>query len=183
MKQPTARQLARRVEKWNRDVPIGAVVTYRSVKAARSVVITTTRTAAEVLSGHTPVVWLTGVSGCVALDHTEPLGAINRGISIGDKWEPAMKITEQAAADAYFERCVEHSLATGAASREEAEKYERDNIGYWAGYYDNETRERVERLFNCAHPVFGRIAEVGPPTPAEALAAGIARGLKIAGCT
>ncbi|MEM1083263.1 MAG: hypothetical protein AAGI48_04010 [Verrucomicrobiota bacterium] len=45
------------------------------------------------------------------------------------------------------------------------------NLGYYAGYYDQETRERVERLFDCSHPVFGR-AEDGAPTPKEALAAG-----------
>lgn len=30
------------------------------------------RTPAELLSGHTPVAWLDGVSGCIALTHLEP---------------------------------------------------------------------------------------------------------------
>jgi hypothetical protein len=94
-------------------------------------------------------------------------------ISIGDKYAPAMKITDQAEADAYFERCVAHSMATFVTLRAVAEEIERANLGYYAGYYDHETRARIERLFSCAHPVFGAIAERGPPTTQEALAAGI----------
>lgn len=102
-------------------------------------------------------------------------------ISLGDKYGPAMTIEDQAGATAYFERCVEHHVRAFGVPRAEAEAVERANLGYWAGYYDNATRERVERLFDCAHPYFGRIAEKGPPTPAEALAAGIERALKLAG--
>jgi hypothetical protein len=92
-------------------------------------------------------------------------------ITFGDKYDPAMKITDQAEADAYFEKCVSHSMSFGH-SRAEAEKIEKSNIGYWAGYYDNDTRERVERLFKCAHPVFGSITKVGAPTPEEAFQEG-----------
>ena len=35
--------------------------------------IGTTRSHAEVLSGHTAVVWITGCVGCVCLSHVEPL--------------------------------------------------------------------------------------------------------------
>lgn len=102
-------------------------------------------------------------------------------ITIGDKYGPAMNLANQDAADAYFERCVEHTMTYWEKSRAEAEAIERINLGYYAGYYDNETRERVERLFDCSHPYFGRIAQVGPPTSAEALAAGLARGSAMAG--
>ena len=37
----------------------------------------------------------------------------------------------------------------------EAEQICKSNLGYFAGYYDHETRMRVERLFKCSHPVFG----------------------------
>lgn len=39
--------------------------------------------------------------------------------------------------------------------REEAERVERFNIGYWTGYYDSATAARVQRLFRCEHPFFG----------------------------
>ena len=77
-------------------------------------------------------------------------------ISIGDKYTPAMTIVDQAEADDYFERCVEHHVRAFGVPRAEAEIIERSNLGYWAGYYDHATRERVERLFNCAHWIFGR---------------------------
>lgn len=105
------------------------------------------------------------------------MDAFPEHITIGDKYGPAMKITGHAEATAYFEKCVDHSVAAGR-SRPDAEYIERANLGYYAGYYDNETRERVERLFNCSHPVFGKISAVGAPTTEEALQAGrdMARG-------
>lgn len=92
-------------------------------------------------------------------------------ITIRDKYEPAMKITDQAEADAYFEVCVEHNMSFGEHTREEGEKVERINLGYYAGYYNHETRLRVERLFHCAHPMFGKAA-AGTPTPEEAFEMG-----------
>lgn len=92
-------------------------------------------------------------------------------VRIGMKYESAMEFTDQAEADAYFEILVEHSMRCGL-SRPEAETLERRNLGYFAGYYSNEVRERVERLFRCEHPFFGSIAKNGPPTCEQALAAG-----------
>lgn len=94
-------------------------------------------------------------------------------ITIGEKYDPAMKITDQAAADAYFEQCVEHCMRFGGRTRREAEKIERGNLGYYAGYYGSETRERVERLFRCEHPFFGGIAKHGSPSPLAAFNAGV----------
>ena len=96
-------------------------------------------------------------------------------ITYGEKYDPAMKIKTQEEADAYFEECVQHCMAHGR-NRAEAENIERSNLGYYAGYWDNETRERVERLFKCAHPVFGSIAQNGPPTAEAAFAAGVKAG-------
>lgn len=94
-------------------------------------------------------------------------------ITIGDKYDPAMKITDQAEADSYFERCVEHTMRVRPCEREEAERIERANLGYYAGYYSHDTRQRVEDLFKCAHPIFGAIAKVGAPTTDEAMQAGL----------
>lgn len=45
----------------------------------------------------------------------------------------------------------------------------RENIGYWAGYYDAETAHQIWDWFDCVHPVFGtRI-----PTAEEAFRAGV----------
>lgn len=67
-----------------------------------------------------------------------------KDISIGAKYDPAMTITDQADADAYFERCVQHTMTWWGRSREDAEKIERGNLGYYAGYGSQETRHRVE---------------------------------------
>lgn len=93
-------------------------------------------------------------------------------ITVGDKYGPAVEITDPEEADEYFEVCVAHSMGHGK-TREEAEALERSNLGYYAGYYSGETRERVERLFKCSHPIFGSIVEKGQSTPEEALWAGV----------
>lgn len=86
-----------------------------------------------------------------------------------------MEITDQQTANSYFEQCVQHCMRHGR-SRVEAKEIERQNLGYYAGYYDDETRARVERLFGCSHPVFGPIATNKSPTPEAAFAAGIKAG-------
>lgn len=100
---------------------------------------------------------------------------MKRDISMGDKYTPAMAITDQAEADKVFEQLVQDSMSYGH-SREDSEAIERGNLGYFAGYFGNETRERVERLFKCEHPIFGSIVKNGPPTLREALLAGMAIG-------
>lgn len=84
---------------------------------------------------------------------------------------PAMLITDQAEADAYFEKLVANSMHYGY-DREQAEACERSNLAYYAGYHSNQCRRRVEKLFDCAHPVFGSIAQNGPPTTEAAFEAG-----------
>jgi hypothetical protein len=91
--------------------------------------------------------------------------------TIGESYGPAMKITDQQEASEYFEMLVQSNMRHGT-TRAEAESIERQNLGYYAGYYDSATRERVEKLFSCAHPFFGSIAENGAPTPEQALETG-----------
>ena len=51
----------------------------------------------------------------------------------------------------------------------EAQEIVLRNIGYYAGYYDRKTQERVYKLFKTEHPIFG----TKQPTTDEALHAGI----------
>ncbi len=98
-------------------------------------------------------------------------------MTIGEKYEPAMDIEDQAEADRYFDRLVEHCLSLPPArTRAEAEKVQRDNLAYYAGCHGGETRKRIERLFQCAHPVFGAIVSKGASTCQEAYAAGEGAG-------
>src|SRR5438270_427355 len=84
----------------------------------------------------------------------------------------------QTAAVKEWPKCgwLEARQSFGTNSREQAERIERDNLAYFAGYYDDQTRQRVETLFKCAHPVFGSIAENGPPTTKQAFQMGVAMG-------
>jgi hypothetical protein len=95
--------------------------------------------------------------------------------TIEERYDPAMAITDQKEADAYFESLVAEQMSEGVA-REPAEKLERESLGYYAGYYSFETRLRVEELFRCTHPVFGSAKTNGPSTPEEAFLAGVRAG-------
>ena len=55
-----------KVEVFNQQNPVGSPVTV--VKDLGEKFETTVRFPAEVLSGHTPVVWICGISGCYCLD-------------------------------------------------------------------------------------------------------------------
>jgi hypothetical protein len=59
--------------KWNQRFPIGTRVRYWTGIREDPGKISTTRTEAQVLSGHTAVVWVEHEPGCVALSHVEPL--------------------------------------------------------------------------------------------------------------
>lgn len=79
-----------------------------------------------------------------------------RNATVGQLYKPAMKITDQTKADRYFAALVKHIKATVPGIDEAgAEKMVRENLGYFAGYYCNDTRVRVELLFGSPHPIFG----------------------------
>lgn len=80
-------------------------------------------------------------------------------LSYRQAYEPAMSITRQADADQYFAALVAYGVRRYGESRAAVERIERENLAYYAGYFDRETRLRVERLFRCAHPVFGEARE------------------------
>lgn len=72
-KQESASALIERCRQWNVAYPIGAEVEYHSVINADRHVLTRTNSVAYVLSGHTAVCFVDGVSGCVALDALVPV--------------------------------------------------------------------------------------------------------------
>ena len=101
------------------------------------------------------------------------------GATIGECYGPACRneTMTQAEADEYFDALVEHCMRQEKnMKRPQAEAIQRANLGYYAGYFDNATRERVERLFKCAHPIFGSISTRGAPTPEQALETGLRLG-------
>jgi len=102
-------------------------------------------------------------------------------IPYGEKYGPAMKIEDQDEANIYFAYCVRHQMRLvqrngRKINQQEAEAIERENLAYWAGYSDDETRKRVERLFKTKHPIFGAIAESGSMDPGKAFEIGMKAG-------
>ncbi|WP_232252421.1 hypothetical protein [Sphingomonas paucimobilis] len=69
---PSARdELQRQCDDFNAIWPVGQRV--RVTKDDGSNIMTTTRSQAQVLSDHTAVIWLVGISGCYLLDRVLPL--------------------------------------------------------------------------------------------------------------
>lgn len=65
--------LQRQCDEFNRRYPIGQRVALRKDGLDGAAVETTTRSEAQVLSGHSAVIWLDGVSGCYLLDRVTPI--------------------------------------------------------------------------------------------------------------
>jgi hypothetical protein len=90
----------------------------------------------------------------------------------------ALEITDEREARVYFEELVQRALGQMPSfTREEAESHVKSSIAYYAGYYDNDVRARVERLYNCVHPFFGSIEKNGPPGPEAAYRMGQAAAM------
>lgn len=72
---------------------------------------------------------------------------------------PAMRITDPEDAKQYFNDYVAFTASNfeDASGKFTPEEVCRINLGYYAGYFDRETKERVEKLFIAPHPVFGSI--------------------------
>ena len=64
-RRPSKRELELEVENWNLKYPIGTKVTVTFDDGSWRE--TTTTSLARILSGHTPVIFLDGVSGCYLL--------------------------------------------------------------------------------------------------------------------
>ena len=79
-KRPSAAQLQKQCDKWNAKSPIGTAVSYESIVGRGETFRGKSSSEAEVMGGHSAVIWLYGKSGCVSLAHCtavaeEPVGA------------------------------------------------------------------------------------------------------------
>lgn len=97
---------------------------------------------------------------------------------IQNLYDQAMQVTDQTHADIILEQLFFAALQAGH-TRGTALQLVKDNLGYYAGYFGAATRERVERLFHCAHPYFGPIAVFGQPTGQEAYDMGLKLGQQL----
>ncbi|RUT30909.1 hypothetical protein WG29040_23510 [Pseudomonas sp. PAMC 29040] len=68
-KRPTAAQLQKQCDVWNAANPEGTTVSFEEIVGEGETFRGKSNSAAQVLSGHTAVIWLEGKSGCVCLEH------------------------------------------------------------------------------------------------------------------
>ena len=101
---------------------------------------------------------------------------IKTNVTFCERYGPAMDMKTQSEADEYFEALVLHNMQNSSHTKAEAIEIEKGNLGYFAGYYSNEVRQRVEKLFRCHHPIFGAIAHRKQPTSDECLKMGMEMG-------
>lgn len=100
-------------------------------------------------------------------------------VTIREKYEPALKITDPVEGEIYLEECVQHLMRTSPnLSREDAIEIEKANLAYYSTYYSTETREQVERVFGAIHPLLGKSAD-SPTDPNEYIKLGAKLAEKI----
>lgn len=91
--------------------------------------------------------------------------------------QQAMLCETQKQANALLEELTaEIIMESPALNAQVAEHAARQRIGYYAGHASHATRDRVERLFKTAHPIFGAIRYNGPPSAAQVAQLGIEFG-------
>ncbi len=71
MRPQTTAALQKKCDQFNARFPVGQCVSVR--KDGGEGMITKTITEAQVLSGHSAVIWLDGIRGCYLLDRVTPL--------------------------------------------------------------------------------------------------------------
>ncbi len=70
-RQPDAADLQHQCDAFNARFPVGQTVAVHKDNDAG--ILTRTRSEAQVLSGHSAVIWLEGISGCYMLDRVTPV--------------------------------------------------------------------------------------------------------------
>ncbi len=94
----------------------------------------------------------------------------------GEVYGPAMEITDPEEAKFYFEKLVVRTMRVSGCTREEAIVTEKTNLGYYSGYYDQETIRRVQNLFDCKHPILGSADDIAELDARTVFALGVMQG-------
>ena len=96
----------------------------------------------------------------------------NSNVYVEKLYGSAMQITDQEEADDYLELLINYNVLHYKQTREFAEQIVKKNLGYYAGYFQRITQERVFKLFKTKHPIFG----LKEPTCEEAFNLGMKMG-------
>ena len=90
------------------------------------------------------------------------------------RYDDLLKVATQDEADVCLKKIIQIIVSKDGKSPREAKKLAKANIGYWAGYYDEETARRIWKLFRTEHPIFHKRW----PKPEEAFRLGVKWGQK-----
>lgn len=90
-----------------------------------------------------------------------------KDMTIEQCYDPAMEITDPEEAKEYLEALIERSVKYFDNSREEAQRIEKMNLGYYCGYASVETMIRVHELFDCEHYILGKVTSADDLPPSE----------------
>lgn len=77
MKRPSLAAMKRAVDQFNGRHKLGDPLWAYRGQIGDNPIAVTLRTPAEILGGHTPVAWVDGTSGCIALTHLRPRSQSN----------------------------------------------------------------------------------------------------------
>jgi hypothetical protein len=92
-----------------------------------------------------------------------------------DLYDLAVNAWSKKEANSHFAMLVQRQFNRGV-SAEIAANFIRTNLARYAAHGDDEMRERVERLYECAHPIFGAFKEFGAPKTEEIYQLGLNKG-------
>ena len=77
----------------------------------------------------------------------------------GEQFESALRCETPAEAELWMEQEVRHYVEHHNTSPLQAIDIIKYNLGYMAGYYSNETAEKIKRLFSAPHPGYSAFDE------------------------
>lgn len=72
-----------------------------------------------------------------------------------EQFEVAINCKNRAEADAFMAKEVRRYWDTWQIAAEKAHDTILQNLGYMAGYYDDDTAQKIHDLFGAKHPIFG----------------------------
>ena len=75
----------------------------------------------------------------------------------GDLYGPAMNIQSEAEATQYLVDLTHWTVRHFGGDYKTAWDKHLESIGYFAGYFDEATQARVEKVFKAKHPIFGSV--------------------------
>jgi hypothetical protein len=76
-------------------------------------------------------------------------------LTYGDLLHPAMKVKTKKGADLFKREYSRYLIEIFHKTPEKAESIVRSNVGYFSGYCDQKTMDRVRKLYGFGHPIFG----------------------------